>query len=84
MKKELKSTRFIMSVEPSFLERVDDWRAVQRPVPSRAEAIRRLVEFAMSAEPLAELMALAPPGEEFRAWVNGMIAKAHQDGEVRQ
>lgn len=33
-----------MSVEPSFLDRVDDWRRKQPDLPSRAEAIRRLVE----------------------------------------
>lgn len=58
---------------------IDDWRASQRPMPSRAEAIRRLVDFALAAEPLAELMALAPPGEDFREWVDGMIAKAHTE-----
>ena len=44
MADEPKSQRFIMSVAPSFLEKVDAWRAKQPGLPSRAEAIRRLVE----------------------------------------
>lgn len=66
-----------MRVSEDWLAIIDDWRAAQRPVPSRAEAIRRLVEFALAAEPLAELMALAPPNEDFRVWVNEIIGKAH-------
>lgn len=36
--------RFEMRATKSWVEAVDDWRAAQRPMPSRAEAIRRLVE----------------------------------------
>jgi hypothetical protein len=28
---------------------VDEWRAIQRPIPSRPEAIRRLVEIALAS-----------------------------------
>jgi hypothetical protein len=35
-----------MRVSEAFLRTVDDWRRVQIDVPSRAEAIRRMVEFA--------------------------------------
>jgi metal-responsive CopG/Arc/MetJ family transcriptional regulator len=44
MENEKKSTRFILSVTPGFVERVDEWRRQQPELPSRAEAIRRLVE----------------------------------------
>ncbi len=44
MTKELKSARFILSLEPSLLDRVDEWRRQQPDIPSRAEAFRRLVE----------------------------------------
>jgi len=40
----LKTVRFIFSAEPSLFERIDAWRGQQPGVPSRAEAIRRLVE----------------------------------------
>lgn len=39
-----KSERFEMRLDPVILERVDEWRAGQTDVPSRAEAIRRLLE----------------------------------------
>ena len=41
---------FQMRVSESFLRMVDDWRRGQIDVPSRAEAIRRMVEIAVSAE----------------------------------
>jgi hypothetical protein len=37
---------FQMRVSQSFLQTVDDWRRNQVDVPSRAEAIRRMVEIA--------------------------------------
>jgi hypothetical protein len=41
---------FQMRVSESFLRMVDDWRRGQIDVPSRAEAIRRMVELAVTAE----------------------------------
>jgi hypothetical protein len=41
---------FQMRVSESFLRTVDDWRRGQLDVPSRAEAIRRMVELAINAE----------------------------------
>jgi hypothetical protein len=35
---------FQMRVSDEFLRLVDDWRRRQKDIPSRAEAIRRLVE----------------------------------------
>jgi uncharacterized protein len=43
----IKSERFEMLVDPTFLRRIDDWRRKQPDLPSRAEAIRRLVEQAL-------------------------------------
>ena len=37
---------FQMRVSESFLRMVDDWRRSQTDIPSRAEAIRRMVELA--------------------------------------
>jgi hypothetical protein len=37
---------FQMRVSDSFMRTVDDWRRGQVDVPSRAEAIRRMVEVA--------------------------------------
>jgi hypothetical protein len=38
---------FQMRTTDEFLGAVDDWRAAQRPVLSRAEAIHRLVTYAI-------------------------------------
>ena len=38
---------FQMRTTDEFLAVVDDWRAAQRPVLSRAEAIHRLVTYAI-------------------------------------
>ncbi len=40
---KIHTDRFNMRVEPSFFEFIDDWRASQRPVVGRSEAIRVLV-----------------------------------------
>jgi hypothetical protein len=47
---EEQSERFQMRVSPSFLRLVDDWRRKEPDVPSRAEAIRRLVELGVQAK----------------------------------
>jgi len=41
------SERFEMRVPSAWLAKVDDWRRQQEDIPSRAEAIRRLVEKAL-------------------------------------
>jgi hypothetical protein len=38
-----------MRASPEFLKSVDKWRATQEDKPSRAEAIRRLVELGLKA-----------------------------------
>jgi hypothetical protein len=38
---------FQMRASQEFLEKLDEWRRHQSPIPSRAEAIRRLVEQAL-------------------------------------
>jgi hypothetical protein len=48
MTDEEQSERFQMRVSPSFLRLVDEWRRKQPDLPSRAEAIRRLVERGVS------------------------------------
>jgi metal-responsive CopG/Arc/MetJ family transcriptional regulator len=44
---ELKSKRFILSLEPSLLVRIDEWRRKQPDIPARAEAVRRLIRLAL-------------------------------------
>lgn len=45
---EAKSVRFNMIVPDTWLERVDEWRRKHPSIPNRSEAIRLLVEQALS------------------------------------
>jgi hypothetical protein len=47
MPDEKKTSRFIFSAEPSFLAKIDKWRAQQPDLPTRAEAVRRLIKKAL-------------------------------------
>jgi uncharacterized protein YfbU (UPF0304 family) len=47
---EPKTERFEMRLEQSALENIDTWRAKQPDMPSRAEAIRRLIETGLENE----------------------------------
>jgi hypothetical protein len=47
---ERKSFRFIFSAEPSLIAKVDKWRGKQPGVPTRAEAVRRLLLKALSSD----------------------------------
>jgi len=42
--------RFEMLAPPAWIARVDEWRRQQPDLPSRAEAIRRLVEKGLDRE----------------------------------
>lgn len=48
---EKSETHRVQIVAPrSWTDRVEEWRAAQRPVPNLSAAIRRLVEIALEAE----------------------------------
>ena len=40
-------TPVLVRLQPPFVERIDKWRAAQRDLPSRAEAMRRLAEIGL-------------------------------------
>jgi hypothetical protein len=50
MAQEKKTARFIFSAEPSLIAKIDKWRAKQPGVPTRAEAVRRLIVRALNPE----------------------------------
>ena len=51
----MKTERFEMRLDRETLDRVDRWRAAQDDVPSRAEAVRRLVNDALTSSGKDEL-----------------------------
>lgn len=57
-----KSERFEMRLDEETIGRVDEWRSKQSDLPSRAEAVRRLVD--MSLERVAEKGAQFSDGEK--------------------
>jgi uncharacterized protein len=46
----VKSERFEMRLDPAAVERIDAWRREQPDLPSRTEAIRRLIELGLGAK----------------------------------
>ncbi|MTJ81724.1 MAG: hypothetical protein F8N37_12000 [Telmatospirillum sp.] len=44
-----KNKMFQMRVDDEFLHAIDEWRSQQRPIPPRAEALRRLVDKSLEA-----------------------------------
>jgi uncharacterized protein len=50
MSAQAMTERFEMRLGPSVLEELDSWRARQDDLPSRSEAVRRLVEAGLSAK----------------------------------
>lgn len=46
-----KTERFEMRLDPVLIDRVDEWRGTQADFPSRAEAIRRLIEAGLTERP---------------------------------
>jgi hypothetical protein len=41
----------LVRLQPPLAERIDKWRASQRDLPSRAEALRRLAEIGLANAP---------------------------------
>ena len=69
---------FEMAAPAQWLQMVDDWRAKQPDVPSRAEAIRGLVEHALQAE-----LKKQSRRERMDAW-DADVARLDKAEEVRK
>ena len=39
-----------LAVPKTWVDKIDEWRAKQRPIPNKSEAIRVLVEHALEAD----------------------------------
>jgi hypothetical protein len=50
MKHELKDQRVPVMMSPEDVDAIDAWRRIQVDVPSRSEAIRRLIALGLSAK----------------------------------
>ncbi|HET9638847.1 MAG TPA: YfbU family protein [Allosphingosinicella sp.] len=74
-----KSERFEMRLEARMIERLDRWREAQEDPPSRAEAVRRLVEAGL-ASTRRELV-LGDGEKLLLAMVSDIYARTVPDGE---
>jgi uncharacterized protein YfbU (UPF0304 family) len=75
-----KTERFEMRLDPAILERVDAWRAEQEDVPSRAEAVRRLVEASLSTGRSREPLHLTNP-QKLTVWLLTEILRTQKGYE---
>lgn len=48
--KDVPSGRINVIATETLLQRVEEWRATQRPIPNKSEAARMLIERALEAE----------------------------------
>lgn len=75
-----KTERFEMRLDPVLIERIDDWSRQQKDEPSRAEAIRRLIEDGLVTKKSAGRF--DPSGtEKLMLWMLGEILKQNKKYE---
>jgi len=72
-----KTERFEMRLDSSTLDRVDAWRTEQDDMPSRAEAVRRLIETGLAGRSSSEFR--MNDQEKLTTWLLTEILK-HQKG----
>lgn len=83
-----KDRYFQMRVDDAFLKMLDDWRRHQPDLPTRAGAVRQLIEFGLEASILAKIgNAKASDGNDID-WADAaealykLIVKAHDAGAI--
>ncbi|MCG6112881.1 MAG: YfbU family protein [Paracoccus sp.] len=73
-----KTERFEMRLDEGLLEKIDNWRERQNQQPSRAEAIRTLVELGLSGTDLA----IRPNGHDrLMMWMMAEVLKQQKGSE---
>lgn len=75
-----KTERFELRLDPSVLDRVDEWRSEQDDMPSRAEAVRRLLEDALRSSRSTKPFALDKP-QKLIVWLLTEMLKHQKDYE---
>jgi uncharacterized protein YfbU (UPF0304 family) len=74
-----KTERFEMRLDQSVLDRVDAWRSRQSDLPSRAEAIRRLIEEGLEEPDPKDFRPTNP--EKLMMWMLSEIMKGQKNYE---
>lgn len=70
-----KTERFELRLDPTTIDRIDAWRAEQGDLPSRSEAVRRLVETGLGAGAGSGVVVPISLGERL---ILGMLADVHK------
>jgi uncharacterized protein YfbU (UPF0304 family) len=77
-----KTERFEMRLDQNVLDRVDAWRSRQTDLPSRAEAIRRLIEDGLEEPDPKDFRPTNP--EKLMMWMLSEIMKGQKNYELIQ
>src|SRR5581483_4822276 len=73
--------RFELRFDREMLDAVDRWRAEQRGIPSRAQAIRQLIEKGLQSDH-SPAQAFSPSGTE--RLMLAMLAEIHQQLDIHR
>ena len=62
-----KTERFEMRLDIDLLNQIDEWRAQQSDIPSRGEAVRRLIEASLNTKSSGQLQ--LSQAERLNTWM---------------
>lgn len=77
-----RSERFEMRLDSALMDQIDEWRDRQSDVPSRAEAVRQLLEYALSGSLKKEIQLDKP--QRLIVWLLTEVLKTQKGYEERQ
>lgn len=77
----VRSERFEMRLDSALMDQIDEWRDGQSDVPSRAEAVRQLLEYALSGSLKKEIQLDKP--QRLMVWLLTEILKTQKGYESR-
>lgn len=77
----VRSERFEMRLDSALMDQIDEWRDRQSDVPSRAEAVRQLLEYALSGSLRQEIQLDKP--QRLMVWLLTEMLKTQKGYEDR-
>lgn len=77
-----KTERFEMRLDMGLLDQIDDWRAHQSDIPSRGEAVRRLIETSLNTKSSGQLQ--LSQAERLNTWMLSEILLSQKNYENKE
>ena len=77
-----KTERFEMRLDMGLLDQIDDWRAQQGDIPSRGEAVRRLIETSLNTKSSGQLQ--LSQAERLNTWMLSEILLSQKNYEDKE